>query len=239
MAVVAHGLATLLHEGVGHGVVAWLRGDTVTELTSNHLSSLHADGWVQAGGTLVNAAVGMVSMLAASRAARGNTRYFLWLFGAMNLLPAAGYFLLSGVAGFGDWYEVTKNLPQQALVRIIMTVCGAVAYFLVVRWLAAGARSFVAERGEYNTVGRLPYYTAGLFSSLAGAFDPLGLQLLFISTIPATFGGLSGLMWADSLMPASATRSSRVTAAPAWWVVAVVFGAAYVLILGRGISFTN
>jgi hypothetical protein len=37
MAVVASASATLLHEGVGHGLSAWLRGDIPTELTSNHL----------------------------------------------------------------------------------------------------------------------------------------------------------------------------------------------------------
>jgi len=38
MAVIASASATLLHEGIGHGVTAWLRGDIPTELTSNHLS---------------------------------------------------------------------------------------------------------------------------------------------------------------------------------------------------------
>ena len=40
MAIIASALATLLHEGLGHGITAWLRGDIPTELTSNHLSSL-------------------------------------------------------------------------------------------------------------------------------------------------------------------------------------------------------
>ena len=30
MAVIASAMGTLLHEGVGHGVTAWLRGDIVT-----------------------------------------------------------------------------------------------------------------------------------------------------------------------------------------------------------------
>ena len=34
MAVIASAVATLLHEGVGHGVTAWLRGDIPTELTN-------------------------------------------------------------------------------------------------------------------------------------------------------------------------------------------------------------
>ena len=35
----------------------------------------------------------------------------------------------------------------------------------------------------------------------AGLFDPLGVTLLLVSTMPAAFGGSSGLLWADSLMP--------------------------------------
>ena len=104
MAVIASAIATLLHEGVGHGVTARLCGDIVTELTSNHLSSLRPDRWVDAGGTIVNLIVGSVALLAARKAGeRANLRYFLWLLGALNLLPGAGYFLFSGIFGFGDW----------------------------------------------------------------------------------------------------------------------------------------
>src|SRR2546429_6832960 len=94
MAVIASAVETLLHEGVGHGVTAWLRGDVVTELTSNHLSSIRPDKWVDAGGTLVNLFVGAIALLI-SRAsgARAAQRYFFWLLAALNLLPGAGYFL--------------------------------------------------------------------------------------------------------------------------------------------------
>jgi hypothetical protein len=89
MAVIASGIATLLHEGVGHGVVAWLRGDVPTELTSNHLSTLRPDRWVDAGGTLVNLVAGAASLLISRTAAdRANIRYFFWILAALNLLPA-------------------------------------------------------------------------------------------------------------------------------------------------------
>src|SRR6204780_3805400 len=86
MAVVASAAATLLHEGVGHGMTAWLRGDIPTELTSNHLSSLRPDRWVDAGGTLVNLFAGAASLLASTSAgARSNFRYFFWILAALNL----------------------------------------------------------------------------------------------------------------------------------------------------------
>jgi hypothetical protein len=241
MAVIAVGTATLLHEGLGHGVTAWLRGDVPTELTSNHLSSLREDRWVQAGGTLVNLAAGALALIA-SRAAstRANLRYFCWLLAAKNLFAGAGYFMFSGVFGFGDWYQVILGLPHQAAWRMGMTVFGAALYLLVARLLAIAIRPFVAERREYNVVGRLPYLAACLFNCVAGLLDPLGLKLLFVSTIPAAFGGASGMLWLDSLMPRTQpTQPLMVRRAPAWWLAATVFAVAYILVLGRGIRFAH
>jgi hypothetical protein len=241
MAVIASALAALLHEGVGHGVTAWLRGDIPTELTSNHLSSLRPDRWVDAAGTLVNLIAGTASLLASRSAGeRANLRYFLWLLAALNLLPGAGYFLFSGITGFGDWDQVIHGWPHHAALRIGMTVFGAGLYVLVVRLLAVALQPFMPNRTAYNTVGRLPYYAAILFSCTAGAFDPLGIHLLFVSTIPAAIGGSSGLMWADSLMPRPLPEQPLlVQRAPAWWVAAVILGVAYIVIVGRGIQFAH
>jgi hypothetical protein len=89
-------------------------------------------------------------------------------------------------------------------------------------------------------VGRIPYYAACLFSCAAGAFDPLGIKLLLVSTVPAAFGGSSGLIWADNLMPNSpASRSLTVARQRAWWIAAAILGIAYIVILGRGIQFAH
>ena len=241
MAVIASGIATMLHEGVGHGVIAWLRGDIPTELTSNHLSTLRPDRWVDAGGTLVNLMAGAASLLISRRAGdRANIRYFFWILAALNLLPGAGYFLFSGIFGLGDWFQVILGLPHQAALRIGMSVFGAGIYVMVVRLLAVFVRPFVPDRPTYNIVGRFPYYAACLFSCAAGALDPLGLKLFFVSTVPAAFGGSSGLLWADWLMPSAAPEPKLVVhRAPAWWIAAVVLGICYVVFLGRGIQFSH
>jgi hypothetical protein len=241
MAVIASGIATLLHESVGHGVIAWLRGDIPTELTSNHLSTLRPDRWLDAGGTLVNLGVGAASLLISRRAAdRANIRYFLWILAALNLLPSAGYFLFSGIFGLGDWYEVILGLPHQAALRIGMSVFGAGLYVMVVRLLAVFVRPFAPDRPTYNIVGRFPYYAACLFKCAAGALDPLGLKLFFVSTVPAAFGGSSGLLWANWLMLTSAPELKLVVhRAPARWIAAVVLGICYVVFLGRGIQFSH
>jgi hypothetical protein len=240
MAVIASGIATLVHEGLGHGVIAWLRGDIPTELTSNHLSSLRPDRWVDVGGTLFNLLVGAISLLISRRAVRPNVRYFFWVFAALNLLPGAGYFMFSGIFGFGDWYEVIHGLPHQAALRFGMIVFGAGLYLTVVRRLAVAIRPFVPDRPAYNIVGRLSYFAACLLSCAAGAMDPLGIRLFFLSTVPAAFGGSSGLLWADSLLPSPAPDSHLVVRrAPAWWVTAAVFGICYVVFAGRGIQLSH
>jgi len=239
MAVISMGLAALLHEALGHAIPAWLRGDMVTQLTSNHLSDLRPDRLVETGGTIVNLFAGAVA-LAASFRARPNLRFFLWFFAAVNLLDGAGYFLFSGISGTGDWAAVIAGLPQQVVLRAAMAIFGAVLYFLCLKLLAIGLRPFLATRSEYNTIGRLPYLAACAFYCVAGAFDPLGIRLLFLSTIPAAFGGLSGLLWADGLLPGHAPLEPlRVTPSPAWWWTAGVFALVFILTLGRGINFSH
>jgi hypothetical protein len=241
MAIIASAAATLLHEGLGHGVTAALRGDIVTELTSNHLSSEIPDRLVEAGGTIVNLLVGFVALLISPRMQRSNLRYFFWILAALNLLPGAGYFLFSGVIGFGDWNEVIRGLPHHALLRVAMTLFGAVFYVFCVRLLAFSLRPFVGTLHDYNTLGRVPYLAACIFSCIAGAFDPLGIKLLLVSTMPAAFGGSSGLLWADRFLAGQPQneRPLLVERAVGWWIAAAVLGTAYIAILGPGIQFKH
>jgi hypothetical protein len=239
MAAIAASLASLLHEGVGRGLTASLRGDIVTELTSNHLSSIRPDRWVDAGGTIANLIAGTALMLG-SRAAgeRANLRYFLWIFGALNLLSGAGYFLFSGVLGAGDWGQIIEGWPHYVTWRVAMAIFGALLYVAVVKWSAMSLRPFIAERRDYNTLGRLAYVTVCVLGCVAGAFDPLGIKLLLISTIPALFGGQSGLLWADVFLPKSRIENP-LTVQPSVGlpVAAVVVSGLFVAVLGRGVQF--
>jgi hypothetical protein len=196
---------------------------------------------VDAAGTIVNLIIGAGALFACRAAGqRANLRYFLWILAALNLLSGAGYFLFSGIFGFGDWYQVILGLPHQEALRVAMTIFGAALYIFVVRLLAISVRPFVRDRSAYNSVGRLAYFAAGLFSCAAGAFDPLGIQLLFVSTIPAAFGGSSGLLWADSLMPRTVTEQNLVVHQNRlWWIAAAVIGSGYIVIFGKGIAFAH
>ena len=239
LVVVATAICSLLHEGLGHGVTAWLRNDIVTQLTSNHLSSIRHDRLVDAGGTLVNLFAGLICLFAAGAVGRrANLRFFLWFMAAMNLLLGAGYFLFSGVLGLGDWGQFIEGMPHQAVLRIVMAIVGAVLYVVFVRLLAVAVHPFAPDQRAYNVPGRLPYYTACIFMCAAGAPDPEGIKLLFLSTVPALVGGLSGLMWADWLLPRTAPAYRLyVRRSPATWVLAIVVGGAFIATVGRGINF--
>jgi len=241
LAVLAAATASLLHEGLGHGITAWLRGDMVTELTSNHLNAVRDDRLVDAGGTIVNLIAGALCLLAARMAgSRANLRYFLWILAALNLLQGAGYFLFSGALGLGDWAQVIAGLPHQAALRTVMTATGAMLYVVFLRLLVVELRPFAPHRAVYNTVGRLPYYSACLFMCAAGALDPIGIKLFFLSTVPAFFGGLSGLMWGDVFLPRTPPAETLVVHRSLPVVAtAVILGLAFLAELGRGIDWVD
>lgn len=121
--------------------------------------------------------------------------------------------------------------------RVAMALFGAVLYVAVVVLLAREVHPFVPERRRYNAIGRLPYLVAGAFEAVAGLLDPLGLPLLFLSTLPAAFGGASGLLWADTVMPRHPPATTlTVRRSPAWWAAAGVLGVAYIAVFGPGIA---
>jgi len=148
--------------------------------------------------------------------------------------------LFSGALGVGDWQDVIAGLPHYALLRVVMAVFGAVLYVIVVRWISRALQPFVATRREYNTVGRLAYLAACAADCIAGAFDPLGLKLFLISTMPAVFGGFSGLLWADVFLSKSPVAEPLVVKrSRALWVTAVVIAGLFIGVLGRGVEFRH
>jgi hypothetical protein len=234
LAIIAGTIATTLHEGVGHGVVAWLRGDLPTQLTSNHLSSEIADRWVSAGGTIVNLVVGAIALVA-MRAIRSSTaRFGVWLVAAFNLLPGAGYFLFSGAFGVGDWSVVIAGTGHEGLLRVAMVVGGGLLYVVVVWRLARAIVDYVFDA---VSLWIIPYLAAAIVECAAGAFDPLGLNIYLLSTIPATFGGSSGLVWGHRFIAETSGPRDRVVGRrPVLWAIAAAFALAFIGLLGPGLT---
>jgi hypothetical protein len=108
ISIVAGILTNILHEGVGHGLVALLTGVKSGVLTTVAWSSAFDSRLVAAGGTLVNLAAALVFWLALRSAKHASMamRYFLLITCAFNLFTGTGYFFFSGVTNFGDWAAV-------------------------------------------------------------------------------------------------------------------------------------
>jgi hypothetical protein len=245
ISIVAGILTNVLHEGVGHGLTALLTGANTGVLTTVAWSSAFESRLVEAGGTLVNLAAALVFWLVLRSAKHASlpTRYFLLITCAFNLFTGTGYFFFSGVTNFGDWAAVISGLHLHWLWRALLVVVGACSYFAAVLVVGIGFVRHVGiprhQQGRLRKFTILPYLSAILLASVAGLLNPLGIRLLWQSTLPATAGGQSGLLWLQYYIPRQTepNRSAGQLARSYVWIgVAAVLGIVYVVVLGRGIT---
>jgi len=240
----------VLHEGLGHGLIAWLSGAHRLTMSTVALQSDIETRLISAGGTLVNLLFGGIFWLMlrgpADRFAPA-TRYFLVLAMAGNLLTGTGYFLFSGALDFGDWASVIRGLEPHWLWRLGLVSLGVVTYTASMRMVAAQLNPFRGRHSVWVRVRRLawtPYFTDGLLATVAGALNPAGLFYVIASALPSTLGANSALLW----LPQSMERRSKRVEGPVvgpiprsvpWIAVGAVIALLYIFVLGRGITFTR
>ena len=213
IAVIVYAVANVLHEGLGHGGACVLAGGAPRLLTSVSfecdMTGVGPSGskLVAAGGTIVNVLAGSIGALLYRRAEARSpaARFGLWLFAAVNLMQAAGYFLFSGVGRIGDWAEVMADVTPAWAWRVALAVVGFVLYWMVtVRAFGALARFIGGEPRDRYPIGNrlsLTSYAAGaLLYCLSGMLNPGGLVLLAVSAAAASLGGTSGLAWGPQLL---------------------------------------
>ena len=245
ISIVAGILANILHEGVGHGLVALLSGAKSGVLTTVAWSSASDTRLVAAGGTLVNLAAALVFWLAlrSAKLASMPTRYFLLITCAFNLFTGTGYFFFSGITNFGDWAAVISRLHLHWLWRTLLVAVGGCSYFAAALVVGIGFVRYVGisrhQQARLRRLTLVPYLSAILLASVAGLLNPLGIQLLWQSALPATAGGQSGLLWLQYYIPRRTEPEGspgQLARSYAWIGVAAVLGVVYIVVLGRGIT---
>lgn len=245
ISAIAGMLCNMLHEGVGHGLTALLTGAHSGVLTTVAWSSAFDSRLVEAGGTLVNLAAVLVFWLAlrSARSASIAVRYFLLIACAFNLFTGTGYFFFSGVTDFGDWAQVISGLNPHWLWRILLIVAGAASYFAAVLIVGAGLVRYAGVPREHQRRLRrltlVPYVTAIALAVIPALLNPLGIQLLWQSALPATAGGQSGLLWLQYYIPRRTTPRVEAPAIPrrySWIVSAAALAIFFIAVLGRGIT---
>ena len=200
-------LAAMAHEGIGHGLVALLTGVQSGVLSTVAWSSAVDSRLVAAGGTLVNLAAGLVFWiwLRNARKASPPVRFFLLMTCAFNLFTGTGYFFFSGVTNFGDWAVVIAGMHPHWLWRALLIVFGVAAYYGAVVIVGSGLVRYVGvlpnAKARMRKLMVSPYVTAIVLSCAAALFNPVGMQLLWQSALPATAGANSGLLWLRHYIP--------------------------------------
>jgi len=245
ISLVAGILTNILHEGVGHGLTALLTGADSGVLTTVAWSSVYDSRLVEAGGTLANLVAGLIFWLAlrSAKHASGPICYFLLLACAYNLFTGTGYFFFSGVTDFGDWAAVISGLYPHWFWRALLVIVGASSYFAAALVVGIGLVRYVGiPRHEQNRLRKftiVPYFSAILLAIVAGLLNPLGMQLLWQSALPASAGGQSGLLWLQYYIPRRTEprrTGEQLTRSYVWIGIAAVLALVYVVVLGRGIT---
>lgn len=234
-------LQSVLHEGLGHGAVAYLSGAHFITLSTVAEDADVDSRWILAAGTLVNLAAGAVFwMLLRWRRYTPVVRFFLVMAMAGNLFTGTGYFLFSGIANFGDWAGVIRGFKPQWMWRVGLVALGAVSYYAAMLLVKVELREF--RRGDMprriRGLAWTPYFTEGIVSTIAGLLNPAGLFYVIASAIPATMGANAGMLSLPTMVGrgegegiAAIRRDWR------WIAAAAVLVLLFVFVLGPGLTW--
>lgn len=249
VALLAYITGNIVHEALGHGLACIATGGKPILVTTVSMECSAENRVVMAGGTIANVIAAMI-FFGCARVTRSTARYFFWFCATINLFAASGYFLFSGVGGFGDWAMFIEGLPNQLLWRIGLTMFGGVAYMLTARFSLLEMRPLIGNDSQTRysrsvELTRIPYFAGGTLACIAGCLNPGGMILVGLSAAASTFGGASGLLWMTQWL-----RGNGIPLGPdpepspigrSWpWIIAAAIGACvFITVLGRGVRFAR
>ncbi len=238
----------VLHEGLGHGVTAWLSGAHRVTMSTVALQSDIDTRWISANGTLVNLLFAAIFwlLLLKPRSYKPTTRYFLALAMAGNLFTGTSYFLFSGVTNFGDWAAVIRDLQPHWAWQLGLVVLGAASYYASMLVVGAKLKAFQAKEESSQRLRGLcwtPYFTDGILAGLGGWLNPLGLFYVIASALPSTLGANAGLLNLPSMMRRW-SKSQEVQVGPigrsaGWIATGAVASLLFIFVLGRGLTWSR
>jgi hypothetical protein len=242
----------VLHEALGHGGACLAVGGRVLLISTVNMECSADHRLVTAGGTLMNfaAAALCVALLRAASPHNVLRKYFLWFLGTVNLLAATGYFLFSGVGGFGDWASFIQGLGPQLPWRIGLATFGAAAYLLAVRLSLRELRPLIGSDKHLRyrravELTRWPYFAGGTAACIAGSLNPAGMILVALSAAASTFGGCSGLLWGPEWLKGSgiplgdAPEASPIPRSWPWIGAATLCACLWTVLLGPGLRLSK
>lgn len=246
VALVAYMAGNVVHEALGHGLACIATGGKPILVTTVSMECSADNRIVMAGGTIANIIAAAI-LFGCARAARSTARYFFWFCATINLFAASGYFLFSGVGGFGDWAMFIQGLANPLLWRIGLTVFGGFAYMMTARFSLLEMRPLIGNdlKTRYARsveLTRIPYFAGGTLACIAGCLNPGGMILVGLSAAASTFGGASGLLWMTQWLRGGAIplgadpEPSPIARSWPWIIAAAISACLFIAVLGPGVK---
>ena len=249
-------LQDILHEGLGHGVTAWLSGAHKITISTVAMQSDIDTKWISANGTLANLIFAAILWLILRKPQRYSPtlRYFLVLALAGNLFTGTGYFFFSGVANFGDWAAVISGFRPYWMWRVALVVLGAISYYasmLIVRAQLLPFRGPEPASRRIRALCWTPYFTDGVLAGVSGLLNPMGLFYVIASALPSTLGANAGLLSLPSMMrirrrsaqesgaAANVAPVAQIRRGIAWIVTGAIASLFFIFVLGRGLTWSR
>ena len=140
-----------------------------------------------------------------------------------------GYMLKSGIARAGDWHFLIESLEPANIWHIGLAVAGFALYIVAMRMLV---RAWPAGSGwSSGQFATITYLTAAILSAAAGFLDPRGPYTILSDALPSSLSAI-GLPLVGLRQRAEVT----IAPSPAWIAAGAISAAAFVAILGPGVS---
>jgi hypothetical protein len=243
-------LLTMWHEIGGHAAVCAVQGGHVMTLGAFYVECDGLPGMgnvlVAGAGVFVNAVLAIVTYSLWRRAAGDPMRIALWLIWVSEAFVASGYFLFSGVTGYGD-LGIGKGGSLSGLglawpVQLIEIAIGLVSYILIVRVAIRTMNMMIGSgpetRGVRRRIAHVYYASAGAAAVLVGLLNPVGIVITIMSAAASSFGGLAGFISIGYAVgqdgrakPIVIARNNAIIAAGATVLIA------FALVLGPSLHF--
>lgn len=239
--VIAYVGETLLHELVGHGGVCLALGGRITRLAPLWMHCSLTSPWLTLAGPAMNvAAAALFLALIWSPQPRGPARrLLLWLSFCFNALVAAGYLMVGGATGFGDWNDLFVGVHPAALWRVPAVLIGLAAYF---GGLGVAQRAYRRLNGVGLSRGRLmrrtlvPALGAAVVAFAAeaagGRLQPMVLALVAGCTlvVGVTLSRLGG---------GAAAQEPAIRFSPWLAAVGALVGVTFIAAVGPGLDLSG
>jgi hypothetical protein len=244
--VIAYAADDTVHEVIGHGLASLMLNIKILSISTVGLQTAESNRWVAAAGAIANVIAGTAALLFADRSASfGSWRYFLWIFGFINLMNGTGYLMASALLGGGDWAVVIAGLNPPMLWRVGMGLTGLALFAATVRWAASVMGRMVRQGAvDRNDLSRLTipaYLAGGVLFVVASVFNPVGPSLILGSGAGASLGLTFGLLLVPRILDDKTEQSPpRPSLQFSWgWLLAAIFVAAiFIGIFGPGVRLS-